>query len=291
MIEKKKLGVYFGTFAPLHKGHQQQIYKCAALNDQVLLVVSGYAKDRGDKIGLPLEQRYRYLQEAFADEADISVAKLDETDLPPMPQGWDDWFSRLLELLKDYDSQRITFYVGEPDYVTELQARFPKDEREYRVEIADRQDVKISATEIREDPLLHWQDINPVFRRHFTKIVGVVGGKQSGKTTLARRLARSFNDAPFSEDIEKALVSSGNQGLVFIDNNLAPNMDLVLLIPSNKDVSLLKEIEKQGLTDKMVCLDDKETARDTHAYLSRYYHAIDVIGQYTGVKIEHLKYE
>lgn len=291
MSEKKKLGVYFGTFAPLHKGHQQQIYKCAALNDQVLLVVSGYAKDRGDKIGLPLEQRYRYLQEAFADEADISVAKLDETDLPPMPQGWDEWLSRLFELLKDYDSQEITFYVGEPDYVTELQSRFPKDKRKYRVEIADRQDVKISATEIRENPLLHWQEINPVFRRHFTKIVGVIGGAQSGKTTLARRLARSFNDAPFSEDIEQALASSGNQGLVFIDNNLAPNMDLVLLIPSNKDDSLLKEIEKQGLTDKMVYLDDKETARDTHAYLSRYYHAIDVIGQYTGVKIEHLKYE
>ena len=54
MTEKTRLGVYFGTFAPFHKGHQQQIYKCAALNDQVLLVVSGYTHDRGDKIGLPL---------------------------------------------------------------------------------------------------------------------------------------------------------------------------------------------------------------------------------------------
>ena len=289
-MEKKRLGVYFGTFAPFHKGHQQQIYKCAALNDQVLLVVSGYTNDRGDKIGLPLSQRYQYLQEAFADEADINVAMLDETDLPPMPQGWDAWFTRLFGLLKKYQSQEITFYVGEPEYVTELGARFPQDTRTYKVEMADRQDIKISATEIRENPLLHWNEINPVFRRHFTKIIGIIGGRKSGKSTLVRRLARSFNNAPFAEKIEQAITSAGNQGIVFIDNTLSPDMDLVLLIPSDNDAALLKKIAEQGLTEKVVRLDDEETIRDMRAYLGRYYHAIDAISQYTGVQIDRLKY-
>ncbi|MDG6143341.1 adenylyltransferase/cytidyltransferase family protein [Lactococcus formosensis] len=289
-MEKKRLGVYFGTFAPFHKGHQQQIYKCAALNDQVLLVVSGYTDDRGDKIGLPLSQRYQYLQEDFADEADINVAMLDETDLPPMPQGWDVWFTRLFGLLKKYQSQEITFYVGEPEYVTELGARFPQDTRTYKVEMADRQDIKISATEIRENPLLHWNEINPVFRRHFTKIVGIIGGRKSGKSTLARRLARSFNNAPFAEKIEQAITSAGNQGIVFIDNTLSPDIDLVLLIPSDNDAALLKKIAEQGLTEKVVRLDDEETIRDTRAYLGRYYHAIDAISQYTGIQIDRLKY-
>lgn len=290
MTEKTRLGVYFGTFAPFHKGHQQQIYKCAALNDQVLLVVSGYSHDRGDKIGLPLAQRYQYLQEAFVDEAAIDVAMLDETDLPPMPQGWDAWFTRLFALLKKYHSQEITFYVGEPEYVTELRARFPKDSHIYKVEMADRQDIKISATEIRENPLLHWNEINPVFRRHFTKIVGIIGGRQSGKSTLARRLARSFNNAPFAKDIEQALSSAGNQGIIFIDNTLSPDMDLVLLIPSDNDKALLREVAEQGLTEKVVHLDDEETERDVHAYLGRYYHAIDAIRQYTGIQIDRLKY-
>lgn len=289
-MEKKRLGVYFGTFAPFHKGHQQQIYKCAALNDQVLLVVSGYTDDRGDKIGLPLSQRYQYLQEAFSDEADINVAMLDETDLPPMPQGWDAWFTRLFGLLKKYQSQEITFYVGEPEYVTELGARFPQDTRTYKVEMADRQDIKISATEIRENPLLHWNEINPVFRRHFTKIVGIIGGRKSGKSTLVRRLARSFNNAPFAEKIEQAITSAGNQGIVFIDNTLSPDMDLVLLIPSDNDAALLKKIAEQGLTEKVVRLDDEETIRDMRAYLGRYYHAIDAISQYTGIQIDRLKY-
>ncbi|WP_423229554.1 adenylyltransferase/cytidyltransferase family protein, partial [Staphylococcus hominis] len=45
-LSGKNIGIYFGTFAPLHTGHQQQIYKCASLNDGVLLVVSGYDNDR-----------------------------------------------------------------------------------------------------------------------------------------------------------------------------------------------------------------------------------------------------
>ena len=290
MTEKIRLGVYFGTFAPFHKGHQQQIYKCAALNDQVLLVVSGYTHDRGDKIGLPLTLRYHYLQEAFADEEDIEVAMLDETDLPPMPQGWDAWFKRLFDLLKNYQSQEITFYVGEPEYVTELSARFPQDLRTYKVEMADRQDIKISATDIRENPLLHWNEINPAFRRHFTKIVGIIGGRQSGKSTLARRLARTFNNAPFAKDIEQAITSAGNQGIIFIDNTLSPDMDLVLLIPSDNDEALLREIAEQALAEKVVRLDDEETTRDTRAYLGRYYHAIDAISQYTGIQIDRLKY-
>ena len=54
-LSGKNIGIYFGTFAPLHTGHQQQIYKCASLNDGVLLVVSGYDNDRGAQIGLPLK--------------------------------------------------------------------------------------------------------------------------------------------------------------------------------------------------------------------------------------------
>ena len=76
-LSGKKIGVYFGTFAPLHTGHQQQIYKTAAQNEGVLLIVSGYDGDRGSQIGLHLEMRFRYLREAFNDEPAIKVAKLD----------------------------------------------------------------------------------------------------------------------------------------------------------------------------------------------------------------------
>lgn len=208
----EKIGVYFGTFAPLHVGHQQQIYKCASLNDGVLLVVSGDDQDRGAQIGLPLEKRFRYLREAFRDEEAIQVAKLDENDLPAMPHGWDEWVSRLLNLINTYttrDKLEITFYVGESAYATELKRRFPKDGNSYEVELADRQDIAMSATKIRENPQAQWDKINRVFRRHFSKVVTVMGSASTGKTTLVRRLARSIN-APFSEDYLQAYKATYN---------------------------------------------------------------------------------
>ncbi len=125
-LSGKNIGIYFGTFAPLHTGHQQQIYKCASLNDGVLLVVSGYDNDRGAQIGLPLEKRFRYLREAFNDEENIKVSMLNENDLPEMPNGWDEWANRLFELIHHNTLERdlsVTFYVGELEYAAELKKR------------------------------------------------------------------------------------------------------------------------------------------------------------------------
>ncbi|MBB5887245.1 nicotinamide-nucleotide adenylyltransferase [Lactovum miscens] len=200
-LKGKKIGVYFGTFAPLHIGHQQQIYKCVALNDGVLLIASGTNHDRGAEIGLPLSKRFRYLREAYNDEPDIKVAMLDEENIPPIPDGWNQWANMLFDLIRKNTIEKnleVTFYVGEKEYVTELTKRFPIDDGNiYAVEIADRHDIKISATQIRENPQLHWNDINRVFRRHFSKVVTVMGSASTGKSTLVRWLARSIN-APFS---------------------------------------------------------------------------------------------
>lgn len=250
----KKIGVYFGTFAPLHTGHQQQIYKTAALNDGVLVIVSGYDGDRGAQIGLDLDKRFRYLREAFHDEPDIQIAKLDENGMPEMPDGWDVWTQRLFDVIREHtvsEQLTITFYVGEANYVTELSRRFPSDDgNTYVTEIADRQDIQISATMIRNNPLAYWQDINRVFRRHFTQVVTVLGAPETGKSTLTRRLARAIN-APFSQEyrqgyqaqkklspsefetLDYAQLLSGqyeanlkireaadNQGLVFLDTDV-----------------------------------------------------------------------
>jgi NadR type nicotinamide-nucleotide adenylyltransferase len=219
----KRIGVVFGTFAPLHVGHQQEIYKALIQNDAAVVIVSGYTGDRGDKVGLSLEKRFRYLREAYNDEPDVYVQMLDETDIPRYPDGWGPWLDQLVNIVySSMESPRdreYTIYTGEQDYVDELSKRLPRSRAadvpgaHWFAHKLDRDDIPISATIIRENPMDHWNDMNRVFRRHFTKKVLVMGSASTGKSTLVRRLARSIN-APFSEEYARTYEEERN-----IDDN------------------------------------------------------------------------
>ncbi|WP_278391137.1 nicotinamide-nucleotide adenylyltransferase [Leuconostoc lactis] len=210
-LEGNNIGVFFGTLAPMHVGHQAEIYKAAALNDGVVVIASGYTGDRGDQMGLPVEKRFRYLREAFSDESDIKIDYINEDNMPQMPDGWDEWTRTLVATVKRNivnQDAKITFYTGEPDYKVELEKRLPQT-GQFKVCLMDRTVLKISATEIRKDPIANWDYINRVFRRHFTKKVTVMGSASTGKSTLVRRLARTSN-SPFSEEYAREYQERSN---------------------------------------------------------------------------------
>ena len=210
-LEGNNIGVFFGTLAPMHVGHQAEIYKAAALNDGVVVIASGYTGDRGDQMGLPVEKRFRYLREAFSDESDIKIDYINEDNMPQMPDGWNEWTRTLVATVKRNivnQDAKITFYTGEPDYKVELEKRLPQT-GQFKVSLMDRTVLKISATEIRKDPIANWDYINRVFRRHFTKKVTVMGSASTGKSTLVRRLARTSN-SPFSEEYAREYQERSN---------------------------------------------------------------------------------
>ncbi len=210
-LEGDNIGVFFGTLAPMHVGHQAEIYKAAALNDGVVVIASGYTGDRGDQMGLSVEKRFRYLREAFSDETAIKVDYINEDNIPQMPAGWDEWTNILVDTVKRNivnPEAQITFYTGEAEYKAELEKRLPQT-RQFKVSLMDRTVLKISATDIRKDPIGNWDYINRVFRRHFTKKVTVVGSASTGKSTLVRRLARTSN-SPFSEEYAREYQERSN---------------------------------------------------------------------------------
>ncbi|HAV52154.1 MAG TPA: nicotinamide-nucleotide adenylyltransferase [Leuconostoc mesenteroides] len=210
-LQGDKIGVFFGTLAPMHVGHQAEIYKAAALNDGVVVIASGYTNDRGYQIGLSVEKRFRYLREAFSDETDIKVDYINEDNIPMMPDGWDEWTRIIVETVMRNIVNKdatITFYTGEKDYKNQLETRLPKN-GQFKVSLMDRTVLKISATDIRKDPIGNWDYINRVFRRHFAKKVTVMGSASTGKSTLVRRLARTSN-SPFSEEYAREYQEKSN---------------------------------------------------------------------------------
>lgn len=216
----RNIGVIFGGFSPLHSGHKQQIYKAAMEQDEVIVIVSGYkGEERGDKIGLPLEKRFRYLRETFNDEPTIHIGFIDETDIPRYPDGWTPWMKALKDsmssLVEDnIDKHTFKFYVGEQIY----KEKFKDYESNWEVEVANRHKINISATKIRENPHQYWDYIDRVFRRAFTEKILVTGAASGGKSTLVRRLARSLG-APFSEEFARSYEEESNVD----DNELTVN--------------------------------------------------------------------
>lgn len=144
----KKLGVVFGTFAPLHEGHLSVINKAKMENDCVLVVTSGYTGDRGDLYGLPLATRYDLVKEQFEDDPKVIVSLLDEDLIPKYPNGWTPWLRMLSKLVEKENPTSVNIYVGELIYKEKLNSLRP----EYKVTLIDRGELPISATMIRDSP-------------------------------------------------------------------------------------------------------------------------------------------
>ena len=198
----KKVGIVFGTFAPMHRGHIDLIIKAKRICDSVKVIVSGREGDRGDKIGLSLQKRFRYIREVFNDDSLVEVSKLDEANMPLMPEGWDVWLDELFKVSNTNKVDDLLFFVNEDEYVEELQKRGFKTQSEER-------NFGISASLIRENPFQYWRFIAQPFKRHFTKKVLVLGSASNGKTTLVKDLGL-FYSAPTSLEYAREYQTTNN---------------------------------------------------------------------------------
>ena len=187
-----RIGVVFGTFAPMHQGHLEVILRAKKECDGVIVVCCGNnTDDKGCAVGLNLTKRYQYAREFFKDDDLVAVyAVHDPGENVYSLENWSPWMKTFETdvwsvAVKNKDAHTV-WYVGEPIYAADLISLG------YETVLLNRKLNPISATQIRQKPLKHWDKIVPTFRRHFSHNILIIGTASEGKTNLVNDLARYF---------------------------------------------------------------------------------------------------
>lgn len=126
------VGIVFGCFIPLHRGHLNIIERALKENDMVIIGICGYAEDRG-KDFLPFAERQRLMQNRFGDNEKVILSVVDDRKIGLTgkfdEEAWKIWSKEFFTNAKidpEDDQYNFTWYTGDKRYVDTLYTVFPK---------------------------------------------------------------------------------------------------------------------------------------------------------------------
>lgn len=200
-------GMVLGKFMPPHAGH---VYLCEFARrwaDELTIVVGTLAREP-----IPGALRHAWMRELFPSCRVVHLT--DELPQHPHehPDFWSLWRTSLTRALGAPVDVVFASEEYGPRLAAELGARFvPVDPA--------RVAVPISGTRVRQDALAEWEHLPRCVRPHFAKRVSVIGPESTGKTTLARDLAKALGTAWVPEYARTWLEARGGalEGLDWLD--------------------------------------------------------------------------
>jgi HTH-type transcriptional repressor of NAD biosynthesis genes len=213
-------GLFFGKFLPLHRGHITSILKAYTMCDKLYVCLSireDDAKLYHDAYGRYIDPKIRikWLKQELQNMENIKVVTVNESTLPPYPDGFADWAS----LVKLSVGEPIDIiFTGEPDYIPGLNKYFPGS----KCELIDpsRSQWNVSGTVIRQNPIKYWDYIVGSARPFFAIKILVTGTESCGKTTLVKMLAKIYHTS-WSEEIGRFYAANylGGDEQIFTDED------------------------------------------------------------------------
>lgn len=193
-------GLVIGKFLPPHKGHQYLIDMASNYCDNVNVLVGSLEREP-----IPGKVRYEALKKFYASNSNISIFHQKE-ELPQDPSEdpdfWNIWYNSILSYIKNYPD----YVFASEEYGFKLAEIFGA--RFIPVDI-NRNEIDISATRIRSDIWNYWDYIIPTIRPYFLKKIVIFGPESTGKTTLTKKLAETYDTIYVSEYIRKILDQTG----------------------------------------------------------------------------------
>ena len=176
-----RIGITFGCYIPLHKGHMKLIEKSLKENDQTIVAVCGKDNDRG-KDFIPFNMRVSLMYDKYRDaymSGKLNVVKIDDNKIGMdgsfSLRNWEIWcnelFSQANEIYRSCgkpeidptsEDNTITWYTGEPSYKEKIGSIY----KNHVIDLTDRNEIALSGTMIRENPEKYAEYIAYPFREY-----------------------------------------------------------------------------------------------------------------------------
>ena len=185
--QRYRSGLVLGKFLPPHRGHQFLIDFARACVEELTVLVCSIASEP-----IAGSRRFAWMRELYPD---CRVIHIDD-ELPQQPGEHPDFWRLWHEAIRRRVTAGPDCVFASEDYGRPLAdllgaAFMPVD--------LAREQVPVSASMIRADPLAHWSYLPPCVRPYYVRRVCLFGPESTGKSTLARELARQYETVHVAE--------------------------------------------------------------------------------------------
>ncbi len=183
-----EVGMYGGSFDPLHLGHLHDIIRAASVCRELYVVIS-WCEGREST---SKELRYRWILNSTRHLGNVRLLLLEDKAVSKELYNTDHYWEQGAADIKRLIGKRIDAVFCGSDYLgtNRFESLYAP---ESKVIYFDRAEVPISSTDIREWAVRHWDYLPAVCKPYYVRKVLVVGSESTGKSTLVQNLALAYN--------------------------------------------------------------------------------------------------
>ncbi|MGM9531838.1 AAA family ATPase [Intestinibacter sp.] len=225
-----KVGMYGGSFNPMHNGHLECIIKAACMCEKLYVILSiGMKREEVD-----YKVRYRWLYQATKHIGNVKILTISDSCATKNDYT--------LEASKS-DSEYIKKQIGEhidivfcgSDYDENSFWNVNYPDSEFYVFERD----EINSTEIRKDVYGHWDWLPNFVRPHYVKKVLIIGVESSGKSVMTVNLANYFN-TNFIEEAGRELSEKSGTDTMMLNEDFTE----ILLVQKLNEIKAIEHSNK-----------------------------------------------